>query len=141
VLPDQRLISPSSSVINHISGSPQDRIGSKALAYHYCDFANPPTLDPNKIVGSLVRQLALHMSNITSAIQELCYKCSGQPPQLDILFELLGNVTKQNFETTYLIIDGLDESPNRRLFLDETRQLCKASDNKSSLKVLLSSRP
>ena len=141
MLLDHRLISPSSSVINHIIGSPQDQTGSEALAYHYCDFANPPTLDPSKIVGSLVRQLALQMDNISPAIQNLYHKCSGQSPQLNMLFKVLDHIVKQTFEMTYLIIDGLDESPNRQLLLDGMRQLCKASDNTNSLKVLLSSRP
>lgn len=42
-------------MINRMIGSPQDQTGIEALAYHYCDFTNPPTLDPTKIVGSLVR--------------------------------------------------------------------------------------
>jgi len=42
---------------------------------------------------------------------------------------------------TYLIIDGLDESPNRKFLINGIRQLCNASDNTSSLRILLSSRP
>lgn len=58
-----------------------------------------------------------------------------------MLFNVLDDIIKETFETTYLIIDGLDESPNRRLFLDGMQELCKASDNTQSLRVLLSSRP
>jgi hypothetical protein len=81
------------------------------------------------------------MGNISPAIQDLYHKCSGQSPQLNMLFEVLDHLIKQTFETTYLIIDGLDESPNRRLLLDGMRQLCKALRNTNSLKILLSSRP
>lgn len=58
-----------------------------------------------------------------------------------MLLEVLDDIVKEAFETTYLIIDGLDESPNRRLLLDGMHQLCKASDHTNSLRVLLSSRP
>ena len=126
---------------NHIIGSPQHQTGTEALAYHYCDFANPPNLDPSKIVGSLVRQLALQMDKIPLTIQNLYHECSGQSPQLNMLFEVLDRIFKQTFETTYLIIDGLDESPKWQFLLDGMRQLCKASDNTNSLKILLSSRP
>ena len=81
------------------------------------------------------------MDGISPAIQQIYYSHSGQAPQLNMLFELLDHVISQSFETTYLIIDGLDESPNRRLLIDGMRRLCKALDNTNSLKVLLSSRP
>jgi hypothetical protein len=128
-------------VINNIINSSQSETGSQTLAYHYCDFANPPTLDPAKIVGSLVRQLALQKNNISPEIRSLYHKYSGQSLQLSMLFEALDHVIKQNLETTYIIIDGLDESPNRSYLLNGIRQLCEAPDNSISLRVLLSSRP
>ncbi|MCJ1272853.1 hypothetical protein MMC21_000642 [Puttea exsequens] len=127
-------------MIDHMIGSLQNQAGSEALAYHYCDFANLPTLDPSKFVDSLVRQLALQMYNISPTIENLYHKCSGQPPQLNMLFEVLDHIVKQTFETVYFIVDGLDESPNRRLLLNGMQQLCKASGKTSSPKVLLSSR-
>lgn len=81
------------------------------------------------------------MDKIPLTIQNLYHKCSGQSPQLNMLFQVLDYIVKQSFETTYLIIDGLDECPNRQFLLDGMRQLCEASDNTKSLKVLLSSRP
>jgi hypothetical protein len=134
-------MTPSSSVIDYIIGHSQDQTGAVALAYHYCDFANSSTLDPSKIMGSLVRQLAQQMDAISSEIQNMYNKFSGQPPQLHKLFEVLDCIAKQTFEMTYLVIDGLDECLNRQLVLDGIRQLCKASDHTKSLKVLLSSRP
>ena len=58
-----------------------------------------------------------------------------------MLLEVLDKTVKEAFETTYLIVDGLDESPNRRLLLDGIQQLSRASDNTNTLRVLLSSRP
>lgn len=79
------------------------------------------------------------MDHMPVAIKSLYL--SGQSPQLDMFFHLLDLVTKQNFEATYLVVDGLDESPDRRLFLDGIQQLCQEHRPTESLKILLSSRP
>jgi hypothetical protein len=105
-------------VIDHITSTSQEKTGAVSLAYHYCDFADSSTLDPRKTVGSLLRQLAQQMDNISPVTQNLYHKFSGQSPPLHMLFEVLACKAKQTFETTYLIIDGLDESPNRRLLLE-----------------------
>ena len=81
------------------------------------------------------------MDNITPAIRDLYHRYSEQSPQLDMLFEVLDQIVRGTFEKTYLVIDGLDESPNRQLLLDGIRQLCQALDSTNSLKVLISSRP
>ena len=112
-----------------------------AVAYHYCDFSNPHSLDPCEIVGCLLRQLASQTGNIPPAIQDLYHKCSGQRPQLTMLCEVLEAVIAQVFETTYLVIDGIDESPNRQVLLDKVRKLGKASDTTDRLRILLASRP
>ena len=128
-------------MINHIISSPQKQASSTALAYHYCEFSNPATLDPSKIVGSLVRQLTMQMDSVTPLVQDLYHKCSGQAPQLDALLELLYSITMETFETTYLVIDGLDESPHRRLLLEGMRRLSEAANRTRSVRILLSSRP
>ena len=83
----------------------------------------------------------MQMDSVSPLVQDLYHKCSGQAPQLDALFELLYGITVETFETTYLIIDGLDESPNRAVLLEGLRQLSKAVNSTCSVKVLLSSRP
>ena len=128
-------------MINHIIISLQRTAASKAVAYHYCDFSNPLSLDPCEIVGCLLRQLALQAGKIPSAIQNLYHKCSGQRPQLTMLCEVLEALIEQAFETTYLVIDGLDESPSRQVLLDEIRQLGKAADTTNRLRILVASRP
>ena len=128
-------------MINHIISSLKRKPGSEAVTYHYCDFSNPLSLDPCEIVGCLLRQLALQTNDIPPAIQNLYHKCSGQRPQLTMLCEVLEAVIKQTFEMTYLIIDGIDESPNRQVILDKIQQLCKASNTTNRLRILLASRP
>ena len=128
-------------MINHIISSPQKQASSRALAYHYCEFSNPATLDPSNIVGSLVRQVTMQMDSIPPAVQDLYHKCSGQAPQLDALLDLLYNITMETFETTYLILDGLDESPERELLLQGLRRLSEATNSTRSVVMLLSSRP
>ena len=130
-----------SSVINYIISPAEEQSRSSAVAYHYCEFSNPSTLDPSKIVGSLVRQLALQMGNIAPAIQSLYNEYSGQVPPLAALLELLRHMVGETLDITYLIIDGLDECPDRRLLLDGMQHLVKPSSCAYSVKVLLASRP
>ena len=135
------LMCRSSSVIKYIVSPTEEQSSSRAVAYHYCEFSNPATLDPSKIVGSLVRQLALQMGYIAPAVQNLYNEYSGQIPPLAALFELLRHMIGETLDTTYLIIDGLDECPDRRLLLDGMQRLLKPSSCAYSVKVLLASRP
>ena len=64
---------------------------------------------------------------------------AGQSPGFDLLFELLDKVMQAN-ETTYIIIDGLDEAPERLHLLSRLRDLCEISADQS-LHVLLSKPP
>ena len=81
------------------------------------------------------------MDCVSPEIQEAYHASSGQPPKLDLLLQLFEHVIKKDFETTYLIVDGLDESPHRLLLLKGLHQLCKGLDRTSSIWILLSSRP
>ena len=75
------------------------------------------------------------MDNISPTIQNLYHKYSRQFPQLNMLPNVLDHIVKQTLETTYLIIDGLDESPNRQLPLDGMQQLFQTPDYTDSLKI------
>jgi len=58
-----------------------------------------------------------------------------------MLIQLLHDTAAQTFQTTYLIIDGLDESLTRQRLLNSIQQLCKMFERPNSLKILLLSRP
>jgi hypothetical protein len=128
-------------LIEHIIDSAPYKTGLEALAYHYCDFSDLRTLEPEKVLGSLVRQIALRMDSISTAIHSLYQKCAQKPPKLGMLVQVLNDTAAQTFKTTYLIIDGLDESLERQRLLSAILQLCKMFERRNSIKILLSSRP
>ncbi|KAF1982684.1 hypothetical protein K402DRAFT_457189 [Aulographum hederae CBS 113979] len=99
-----------------------------------------PTLDPCQIVGSIIRQLAGQMDNLPPAIRKLYNECSGRSPQLDKLLGVLEEIVAQSSMTAFVILDGLDESPNRDLLLRGMRRICENTGSTSRLRVLLSSR-
>ena len=53
---------------------------------------------------------------------------------------MFDSVVKQIDHVAFIIIDGLDESPDRNYLCDHMRSLCNGSDSRDSLKVLISSR-
>ncbi|KAF2731353.1 hypothetical protein EJ04DRAFT_566899 [Polyplosphaeria fusca] len=130
-----------SSLIEHIADSPRYKAGIDALSYHYCDFSDPSTLEPAKILGSLVWQTTARTNNISPAIRTLYRKYAQQSPQSGMLVQILSDVVAPVYGTTYLIIDGLDESRERQQLLDAIQPLHQVSEKSRSIKILLSSRP
>lgn len=135
------MISASSAIINHLLALRLVGPIPKAIAYHYCDFADPLTLDVTQIAGSLVRQVVEQAEPFPSAVRDLYYKCSMNSPQLDTLIKLLEKIVNQSFEIIYVIIDGVDECPNRLALLEAIQKLRQQQWDRGVLRVLLSSRP
>jgi len=83
------------------------------IAYHYCDFSDPRTLEGRNILGALIRQLAQDLT-ISSELEKHMDPLYGPDSRSvtddmlsDILFRVVGH-----FSTIYFIIDGLDECGN-----------------------------
>ncbi|KAF2678036.1 hypothetical protein K458DRAFT_395334 [Lentithecium fluviatile CBS 122367] len=98
-----------SSIIDHIRESRLRDGSSTALAYHYCDFAHPLTLDTIGIAGSLVRQLAKQVDTFLPGIRVAYHKSSANSPSPDDFIMLLEQITSKKFETAYIVIDGIDD--------------------------------
>ena len=137
----------SSSLIEHLDSIMQNTSTQGAIAFHYCDFANEETLDPIRILGSLVRQLAIQMNKVPNSVQNLYHEYSGHSLELEALITLLKEVVNQDLRRTYLIIDGLDECPNkvecskRNHLIRALNSLYKTSNATATLKILVTSRP
>lgn len=92
---------------------------SHALAFHYCDFANHPSLVATEIIGSLVRQLIQQMEHFPIALRDLYHRqTSRDRPQLNNLAYLLRQVLEEEAKTSYVVIDGLDECSDREELLN-----------------------
>ena len=130
-------------MINHIISSPQKQASSRALAYHYCEFSNPATLDPSNIVGSLVRQAHNADGQHSTCLFRISTTSVLDKPRSSMhSWNLLYNITTETFETTYLILDGLDESPRTASYFSKAcGGLAKQRTAHVRSVMLLSSRP
>jgi hypothetical protein len=105
-----------STVINQIQNFYETDI-EVGICYYYCDFARDQLLTPAKLVGSLLAQLIcveavweMTESEILALFNE--HENKSSYPRLQDLEGLLLEVA-QVLTTTIIIIDALDEVPNR----------------------------
>jgi hypothetical protein len=105
-----------STVINQIQNLYEKDI-EVGICYYYCDFARDQLLTPAKLVGSLLAQLLcvetvweMTESKILALFNE--HENKSSYPRLQDLEGLLLEVT-QALATTIIVIDALDEVPNR----------------------------
>lgn len=81
------------------------------LAWFYCDYSEPRTLEPVEIIGSLIKQLLpMHRLKTSLEIQlhlEQIYG-DGRVPDLEELLETFSIVIR-GLVKVFVVIDGLDE--------------------------------
>lgn len=131
----------SSNLIDHLREDHLLGLNSHAVAYHYCEFASSPTLEPIYVAGSLVRQLTEQVNKIPQAVRRAYHKLSGASPSLTVLLELFHDIAEDHLLTTYIVIDGVDECPDRSPMLGLIHTLRHMVWRKSTCKILVSSRP
>ncbi|KFY02415.1 hypothetical protein V490_00500, partial [Pseudogymnoascus sp. VKM F-3557] len=130
-----------STVIDHLQKrSYNARHSFSSVIYWYCTFDNDATQDLSSFLCYLVRALCSDSKDFPKAIHEaydVSHKGSLKPPT-QTLKEVLKDLF-DNFDDLYLVIDALDEYPQRRdsLFslINEIRAL-----SVSSLHFLVTSR-
>lgn len=120
---------------------------SVALAYVYCNYREHEDQSAEKIVGSLLKQLAIGYINfpgfiaIPDPVNQLYERCSvqkRQPHREDFEQALL--LTCQNYDRTFIVIDALDEcDPNhKRALLQVLSQLRTTTE--ASVSIFTTSR-
>src|SRR5277367_5010567 len=80
------------------------------IAYYYCDFSDPKSLETRIILGTIIRQL-LDGINISSDLEQQMdqlYRSDTRTAADDELVALLFAVVKY-FSKIYVFVDGLDE--------------------------------
>lgn len=112
-----------------------------AVAYHYCDFTDAATLEPQCIAGSLVRQLVEQTSTFPEQVRHAYHEFSRSSVSLNILISILRYMMESCFEAVYFVIDGVDECPTREQLLQLLHTMEKCSAGMSCLNILVSSRP
>lgn len=102
-----------SEMIQHSPGSQQARNGVAGI---YCSYQRPQTTI--NLLGSLLQQLLLPLTGI---------------PNSDLAAIATENVFKsfseaiKKYQSTYIVVDALDECPNRLELLKELRQLLEST--------------
>lgn len=84
-----------------------------AVAYFYCDYKNPETQDPVKILGSLARQIARQDEQSFDKLRPFyelhnCEERRSLIPTAEALHDLLVQMCV-SFENIMILIDALDE--------------------------------
>ena len=86
---------------------------STAAAYFYCDYKDPATQEPHKILGSLVQQLAKQDEKSFVKVQKF-YDIHGQGRKSPVAYEpqqlcsLIREIVA-DYDCTMIAVDGLDE--------------------------------
>lgn len=98
-----------SNVINFLSSKVDNK--SSAIAFHYCTFSEPITLQTVSILGTILKQLLLPKSSLLDTLYSelsFAFQINSQIPDAkDLAFALRSVLT--SYSEVYIIIDGLDE--------------------------------
>ena len=90
-----------------------------AVAYYYFDFNNNEKQKVSNFLSSLIAQLCAQKTELPERARKLYHDCHEgyQKPTITFLAETLRNVL-QEFTDAYIVVDALDECPER----DEERE-------------------
>jgi hypothetical protein len=111
------------------------------IAYYYCDFSDPKSLETRIILGTIIRQL-LEGITISSDLEQQMdqfYRPDTRTAADDELVALLFAVVR-HFSKLYVFIDGLDECRKEEqiTILSIVNQL--AQSTRPAMKTLIASR-
>ncbi|KAL1642264.1 hypothetical protein SLS58_005604 [Diplodia intermedia] len=117
------------------------RTQNVASAFFFCEHDNSDTQGARNILGSLARQLALQNDNSFAELEEFYEKHTSFDKftaNNESLLHLIWSISRK-FDTTFIVVDGLDECLESR---SGTAQILSelANAENSSIRVLLTSR-
>ena len=107
------------------------------VAYLYIYYDDQTNQSPSKLLGSLVKQLALQLKSFPAILESFYDKTT--PPNVDRCIQMLETVSCL-FSKTFIVIDALDESDNdtqkhRKVLLGAVTKLMK-----TDIKIFATSR-
>ncbi|KAI9871159.1 MAG: hypothetical protein M1830_003253, partial [Pleopsidium flavum] len=112
-----------------------------AIAYYYCDFSDPKSLDARNILGTIIRQLLNKIIIPLDLKQQLdqLYRPGIRAAANDELLAILVAVVK-HFSKVYIFVDGLDECRKEERFsvLSMINQLTQSEC--TAVKILITSQ-
>ncbi|RSM04434.1 hypothetical protein CEP52_006831 [Fusarium oligoseptatum] len=108
-------------------------------AFVYCNFRNPDTQDPVKIMGALLGQMCTQTrcfhNELQSSFRTSTEQGWGQQPTIDMISKTIKVLSTKR--RTYLFIDGMDEVGDTKALVEI---LVSLSDSSCWLNILMSSR-
>jgi hypothetical protein len=107
-----------------------------ALAYHYCDYSEEKYISSEVLLGTLLSQILKQRADIDVLAQLDILKARSRYPTLEDLKKALYKLGSA-FPKTFIIIDALDELPNRSGVVDFITELAMFD---GKFKVFVSSR-
>ena len=143
----QRILATSSSIIKDIEST--RATGLASVVYYYFDFKDTGKQDRRGLLSSLLAQLCTrshHGYDILSKLYEAHQNGSRQPSEVDLIQCLKDVLALPGHGRVYIIVDAIDESPNRPgipsprekvlQLMKELVDLCH-----SDIRVCITSRP
>ena len=117
---------------------------SISAAYFYCDYKNPATQEPCKILSCLVQQLAKQDEQSFARVQKF-YEIHGQGRKYPVeyepedLFELITEIAA-DYNCTIIVADGLDECGTNAGRVAELLSSLNKDEGDAEFKTLFLSR-
>jgi len=113
------------------------------VAYHYCDYKDPRTLDPVTIAGTLVNGLInnVEIAGELSGLIENSFKEGRRSPDETEMLQILDLALSSHLDfTIYILVDGVDEvdEQSRKLLFRFLEQVTKCQH--SVVKLAITSR-
>ena len=113
------------------------------MAYYYFDFNDPEKQKALSLVSSVISQLCAQRASLCSHTRDLYIKNQEglHKPLLYDLLQTLGSTIK-DFHSVYIVIDALDECPQKDQQRDELLQIIEEIHNwnMTQSRILVTSR-
>jgi len=139
--------SVSSSIIEEVEGLHDT--GLAMVAYFYCDFRNSKKQEISDILASLIAQLSAKSDPCYDIVSTLysTFDAGSRRPADNALIDCLERMLKiEGQPRTYIIIDAIDESPNRPGVVPPRERVLELVERLvhlrlSNLRICVTSRP
>ncbi|KAF1808265.1 ankyrin [Eremomyces bilateralis CBS 781.70] len=111
------------------------------LAYIYCNYKSEASVDVSALLAALLQQLVQSRPTIDEPISSLYEKHTrrGTRPSLQEISTAL-QVTLKNFSSVYIVVDALDECPNKDGTRNHLLTKLKDTQQEADLRLMVTSR-
>lgn len=116
-----------------------DKAVRKAVGFHCCSLDNAATQPVNSVFGSVLAQVTAQRPELVEHLQPIRKTGTKLIPQNNLTvhqIHTLMKVTLEMFDSFYILVDALNETPHDGIILNTLVSLCEKHPN---LRVLITS--